>query len=488
MSLALALNAARSSLLTTAKQLAVSSRNIAGADDATYTRKSTAPVTNADGSVYASAVTRATNSALLNRLSVVTSGVQSQQAILDGLTRLQETIGDTTDTTSPAAQLGALTSALQALANAPSNTSLAQAVVTAAQGLAGSLNSATATVTSVRSQADADIATSVSKVNDLLSQFQQLNTQIMRGTSMGEDVTDAMDDRDAVITQLSEQMGITVVYRDNNDIALYTDSGVTLFDKSARSVTFQASQTLTPGTTGNAVYVDGVPVTGANAAMPLQSGKLVGLTQLRDTIAPTYQAQLDEMARGLVEAFAETDQSGGGGAALAGLFTWSGGPAVPASGTAVAGIAGSLTVNAAVDPSKGGSTALIRDGGINGAAYQYNATGAVGYSTHLQDLVDGMSASRAFDSSAAIGTATSLSAFATASVSWLSAARSTASTAVDYQNTLLSRASEALSNATGVNMDDEYALQLQLEQSYQASSKLVGIVTQMYDALLQAVG
>jgi len=52
-SLALALNAARSSLLTTAKQLAVSSRNIAGADDATYTRKSTAPVTNADGSVYA---------------------------------------------------------------------------------------------------------------------------------------------------------------------------------------------------------------------------------------------------------------------------------------------------------------------------------------------------------------------------------------------------------------------------------------------------
>ena len=229
-----------------------------------------------------------------------------------------------------------------------------------------------------------------------------------------------------------------------------------------------------------------MPVTGANAAMPLQSGKIVGLTQLRDTIAPTYQAQLDEMARGLVDAFSETDQSGGGGPALAGLFTWSGGPAVPSSG--VNGIAGSLSVNAAVDPSRGGSTARLRDGGVNGASYAYNTTGAVSYSTRLQDLVDGMGATRSFAVGAGLGGSASLTAFSTASVSWLSAARSTASTAVDYQNTLLSRASEALSNATGVNMDDEYALQLQLEQSYQASSKLVGVVNQMYDALLQVVG
>lgn len=486
MSLALALNSARSSLLATAKQLAVSGRNIAGANDASYTRKSSAAVTSADGSVYASPVARATDNALFNRLSTVTSGLQTQQAVLDGLNRLQETIGDTTDTTSPAAKLGALTSALQALANAPSDASLAQAAITAAQGVVTSLNSATATVTSVRSQADADVATSVGNVNDLLARFQALNTQIVRGTTMGDDVTDAMDDRDAVISQLSQEMGVSVVHRDNNDIALYTDSGVTLFDKAPRTVTFQASQTLTASSTGAAVYVDGVPVTGANAAMPLQSGKIVGLTQLRDTVAPTYQAQLDEMARGLIDAFSETDQSGGGGPALAGLFTWSGGPVVPSSG--VPGIAGSITVNAAVDPSKGGSTARLRDGGVNGASYAYNTTGAVSYSTRLQDLVDGMGATRSFAVGAGLGGSASLTAFSTASVSWLSAARSTASTAVDYQNTLLSRASEALSNATGVNMDDEYALQLQLEQSYQASSKLVGVVNQMYDALLQVVG
>lgn len=488
MSLALAFNTARSSLLTTAKQLAVSSRNISGASDPSYTRKSANAVTGADGSVHVNAITRATNSALFARVSAATSSAQGQQAILDGLTRLQETVGDTQDPTSPSAQLGALTSALQSLANSPSDASLATAVVTAAQGVAKTLNDASTTVTQVRSDADADIATAVSKVNDLLTQFTSLNNQVVNGTNLGQDMTDAMDQRDSVISQLGELMGVTVVQRDNNDLALYTDSGVTLFDKTPRSVTFTPSNTLTPGATGNAVYVDGVPVTGSDATMPLQNGKIVGLAQLRDDIAPTYQTQLDEIGRGLVEAFSEADQSGGGGPALAGLFTWSGGPAVPASGSAVAGIAASLKVNPTVDPSRGGSTALLRDGGINGSDYEYNTTGAVSYSSRLQNLVDGMTATRPFDAASGITAASSLTSFSTASVSWLETARSTTSTAVDYQNTLLSRATEAYSNATGVNMDDEYALQLQLEQSYAATSKLVGVIKDMYDSLMQVVG
>ena len=46
-------------------------------------------------------------------------------------------------------------------------------------------------------------------------------------------------------------------------MAVFTDSGVTLFDvKSARAVTFDRTLLYSPGTTGNAVYVDGVPIAG----------------------------------------------------------------------------------------------------------------------------------------------------------------------------------------------------------------------------------
>lgn len=485
MTLASALNAARSSLLTTAKQLAVSGSNIAGADDATYTRKIIQPVTSADGAVTTLTVTRATDLPLFYRLLDSNSSTSTQQALLDGLDQLQTTIGDTADNASPAAKISALLSAITAQANAPSDTGLAQGTLTAAQDLASALNQATDTVTSVRTSADQAMATSVAKINDLLSQFATINTAVLKGSATGSDVTDLLDQRDALLGKISAEIGISVVQRDNNDIAIYTDSGVTLFDKTARSVTFQSSTTLTAGSTGNAVYVDGVPVTGANASMPISGGALAGLAQLRDTIAPTYQAQLDEMARGLVSAFVESDQSGGGGSDLAGLFTWSGGPAVPATYTA--GLAGSLSVNAAVDPSEGGSLSKLRDGGINGSDYVYNDASAASFSERLSGLATAMTGTMTFDSSAGLESGASLSDFATASVSWLSGERKSASDAVDYQSALQSRTSDALSNSVGVNVDNEYALQLQLEQSYQASSKLISIVNSMFQTLLDAV-
>ena len=55
------------------------------------------------------------------------------------------------------------------------------------------------------------------------------------------------------------------------------------------------------------------------------SGRLIGLAAVRDTYAVTYQNQLDEIARGLIEAFAESDQSASPSLPDApGLFTYPG--------------------------------------------------------------------------------------------------------------------------------------------------------------------
>ena len=487
MSLIVALNTARSSLANTAKQLAVSGRNITGANDPNYTRKSADTVTSADGGAHIISIARATDSGIFARVLGAKSSTTARQAVLDGLERLQDTVGDTDAGTSPAARIAALSQALQTAANSPSDRSLAQAAVTAAQAAASTLNSATATVTSIRTDADTAMAASVAKINDLLAKFTDLNAAVVRGTFTGDDVTDLQDQRDGVLGQLSQEIGISTVQRPNNDIAIFTDGGVPLFDKQARTVSFQTSTSLPAGTTGNAVIVDGVPVTGDNATMPLISGKLAGLATLRDDVTVSYQNQLDEMARGLIEATAESDQSGGGGADKAGLFTYSGGPAIPATGTLVPGLAGLIKVTAAVDPAQGGSLDKVRDGGINGANYSYNLSAAVGFSDRLQGLVDALDAPRTFDTIAGLESGQPLTDFSVQSVSWLENLRKTTSADVDYQNTLLSRTSDALANVSGVNVDDEYAKQLQLEQSYQASSKLINVVQQMFDSLLAAM-
>jgi len=316
-----------------------------------------------------------------------------------------------------------------------------------------------------------------------------VNRAIVIGTRQGGDVTDFLDQRDQILRGLSEQVGIRTVTRSDNDMAIYTDSGVTLFDVRPRTVTFDRTLIYTPGTTGNAVYVDSVPITGASGPMLARSGALVGLASIRDNVATTYQSQLDEIARGLIEAFAESDQSASPTLPDApGLFTYPGAPTMPAPGTVLTGLAGSIRVAAAVDPAQGGDASLLRDGGIAGnPAYVYNTAGGAGFSDRLHALADALSATRAFDPTAQVAPSASIAAYSSSSVAWLQAARQSASNSADYKDTVLQRSTEALSKETGVNLDEEMTNMLELERSYQASSRLISTIDSMLDTLLQAV-
>lgn len=490
MSLTAALDSARASLMASGIQSSTISRNIAGASAAGYSRK-IAVLDNLPGAgVYVAAIQRAASSGLYNNVLIATSGSAKQNAILDGLQKISaSTVDDPELGQSPAAQLNKLKQALQQYANAPDNTTLAQAAVTSAKDMATALNQATKTVQTVRQGADADMATSVGNINQLLTQFDKVNTAIVKGTIAGDDVTDYLDQRDNIVSKMSQEVGVSMTLRANGDAALYTDSGVVLFDKTARSVSFAATNIYTPGTTGNAVYIDGVPVTGANSVMPIKTGKLAGLAQLRDNATVTYQSQLDEVARGLVESFKEVDQSGAALPDRPGLFTYPGSPAMPASATVSVGLAGSISVAASVDPAQGGNPNLLRDGAISGnVAYRYNTTGNAGYSTRLQQLIGNMDASQPFDASTQGKPTGSLIDFAASSTSWIENQRKAADDNATYQNTLLDRSSAALSNVSGVNMDDEMSLMLQVERTYSASSKIISTVDQMLQSLLAAVG
>ncbi|WP_256805842.1 flagellar hook-associated protein FlgK [Bradyrhizobium sp. Bra64] len=490
MNLTAALESARSSLMASGIQSSVISRNIAGASSTGYSRK-IAVLDNLPGTgVYVAGIQRAASSGLYNNVLIATSSSAKQSAIHDGLQKIASaTVDDPELDQSPTAQLNALKQALQQYANAPDNTTLAQAAVASAKDMATALNQATQTVQSVREGADADMKTSVQNINRLLSQFQSVNTAIVKGTISGDDVTDYLDQRDSIVSQLSQELGVTMSIRTNGDAALYTDSGVVLFDKTARTVSFAPTNAYTAGTTGNAVYIDGVPVTGANSVMPLKSGKLAGLAQLRDQDAVTYQSQLDEIARGLINTFKESDQSGAALPDVPGLFTYPGAPAMPASATVSVGLAGTISVAASVDPALGGNPDLLRDGAISGnAAYQYNTAGNGGYSTRLQQLIGDMDASQPFDATTQGKPSGSLIDFASSSTSWIENQRKAADDNVTYQNTLLDRSTAALSNVSGVNMDDEMSLMLQVERTYSASSKIISTVDEMLQSLLAAVG
>lgn len=488
MSLSLSLNTALSGLSTTAEQTAVISRNVARSGDSTASRKSANVVTVPGSGVRVASITRAANAGLLEKLLSAKSVASSQNAVLGALNQLSETINDPELDASPAALISKLSDALQRFSEAPQDVTAARSAVAAASDLAIGLNTATQVVQKARADADADMADGVSQLNTLLGRFETLNRQIVEGTRRNADVTDQLDQRDQLLRDIADKVGIRTVTRSDNDLAIYTDSGITLFDVTPRSVTFQKTQSFGASTVGNPIYIDGVPITGTSGTMLARSGSLVGLANVRDNVTVTYQSQLDEIARGLITAFAESDQSPTPTLPNAtGLFSYSGSPAVPASGAVVAGLAGTIRVAANADPTQGGNANLLRDGGIAGAAYVYNTSGAAAFTARLQALGDALTATQAFDPSSQVAPSASVTGYATSSASWLEDARKAATDRNDYQSTLVQRASDALSKDTGINLDEEMTDMLALERSYQASSRLITTIDSMLDTLMQAV-
>lgn len=481
MSLTRSLDVARSHLSSTAEYMQQVSRNVARANEPFATRKISQYVTSGSGSVYLAVASRSEDKMLFAKALSSISAAARDKEVMSSLDQMNDAVGNPDDQSSPAALIQKLENALQSYTAGSHNVSRQAEALTAARDLATRLNVATTGTQSARTQADKDMSNAIGKVNDLLSQFKTLNDDITRGTITGRDVTDQADSRDRIVNELAEQFGLRAETRENSDMVLILENGVVLFDKTARSVSFTPTGAFDASVTGNAVFVDGVPVTGPNAVVPLATGRIAGLTKVRDVTAVQYQKQLDEIARGLIQTFSETGPTGLS-PQLAGLFTNGALNTVPAIGAASVGVAGRITVNALVDPNKGGVADRLRDG----IAYTYNPGTGAGYTDRLNTLISEMSATRAFDPTAGVDASASILQFSSSSDGWLSAERQRTGASYEYTSVMYERASDALVKATGVNVEEEYLVMLELERSYQASSKLIATVDKMFEALLAA--
>jgi flagellar hook-associated protein 1 FlgK len=490
MSLTTSFDTARSGLSLSTGQIAVTSRNIARAGVDGASRKIANATTLPGQGARLAAITRATDAALLDKMLIAASTAAQKSAAATGFDRLGAVLGDMSDETSPASLMGKLRDALQIFSDNPGDAVRGQTAVAVAKDLARALNDGARSVQSFRAEADGKIAGAVDRLNGLLTEFGALNNAVAQGARAGQDITDALDDRDGVLKNIAEIIGVRTISGPDGRMAIFTDSGVTLFAETPRAVTFTSTPVYAATTSGAAVFVDGVAVTDPGSGMPVSSGEIAGLAALRDTQAVTYQNQLDEIARSLIVLFAEKDVSATPtGPDAPGLFTYSGAPAMPASAL-TPGLAASIAVAARADPAQGGDVFRLRDGGISNPgnpAYVSNPSGLTGYSDLLIALFDGFSALATFDPAAQAGTSASPLDFASSSTAWLQEARRAATLADEQSQTRFQRAKEAHSNKAGVNLDDEMARLLEFERSYQASAKLLSAIDAMYGALFDSL-
>lgn len=171
------------------------------------------------------------------------------------------------------------------------------------------------------------------------------------------------------------------------------------------------------------------------------------------------------------------------GSAELSLFTDNGRPytgAISATGSQITGLAGRLTVNNALvaDPSK-----LVL----------YSASTAAGDTTRSDFILSQLSTAK-FQYSPASGVGSPSAPFNGTLLSYMQqftsaqgAAADAAAQLADGQNVVLNTLQEKMSSTSGVNIDEEMAHLLSLQNAYSANARVMSTVNEMYKTLMQAM-
>ena len=422
-------------------------------------------------------ITRIVDRGLLAERRLAEAAMGQDSALASALARLEAAIGTPDDPSGLPGRVAALEAALATAAGDPSSTQNLEQVLFRLQDLAGALNDDQAKIQSMRQEADADIAAQVDTLNAALQQVEQLNGDIAAARTQGMDPSALIDQRQAVIDRISGIVPIKEIDRGSDRVALMTESGAMLLDGSAVEIGFTPAGAMAPGWTfGNGslsgLTLNGEPASLSNGVGRLDGGSLGAAFALRDEVLPEAQAELDAIARDLIERLQDPAIDPSLALGDAGLLTDGGAAFDPLNET---GLAGRIEVNAAIDPAAGGQLSLIRDGVVAVAA------GAVGDASQIERWIAGLAEARTLSTG---GTATSVSGHAIAYSSAISMDRVRADESAAYA-TARWEAVRGAELANGVDTDQEMQLLIQIETAYAANAKVVEAADQMLRRLME---
>ena len=301
--------------------LDVVSRNVSNAQVPGYTAK-TAPleslvVGDINAGVRTLSITRNVSQALLRQLQSASSANQQAATQNTFLQSFQSNFGQPGNTTNLAAQVGNLQNAISALTVSPDDPTAQAQAITVAQNLTQQFNMVAQNIGQVRQQADSAIGTSVNNVNTALNQIYTLNQQIVQLSARGESTADLEDQRDNQVNAIAKEMGITTNIQGNGALYVYTTNGTTLLDSTfaanSSPVQFTSTPIIAPGAAyyppPSSVYsgVSGIKVGGVDITPTITTGNIAGDLNVRDTILPATQSQLDELAAKVTTLFNRND-------------------------------------------------------------------------------------------------------------------------------------------------------------------------------------
>ncbi len=316
--LTLALETARSGLLTNQAALNVVANNVSNANTEGYSRQDpqfeSRTVAGVGAGVELSRIARNVDEGLRRNIREEMGALHAMDVQGSYFSRLQDLFGRPEDNSSLSHILAEFSGATRSLAVNPQDALAQREVVRWGQETAIKFNRMSGSIQDLRLEADQRIGQAVDEINGLLNNIAQLNNDIGRNGRVGLETNDLRDQRDLALERLSGFMDIRTYTGGGGEVVVLTADGQKLADNHATPVSHVTASFLDAGATHaegdlNGIYV-GAAIPENDITNTLRSGELYGLVQMRDTILPNLQSQIDELGAELRDAVNQVHNRG----------------------------------------------------------------------------------------------------------------------------------------------------------------------------------
>ncbi len=233
----------------------------------------------------------------------------------DGLMQVEEVFGEINDH-SLASVMDEFFNAWQDLANDADSMTARINLVERSETLANTFNSTANGLNTIRETLNIELKNIMDQINEYATQIADLNSQISRSYTRGQDPNTLLDQRDVLINNLSEIAGIRVEEQSTGKVNVYLGQDILVEDDRTRELKWEPDSDRGKAG-GDMVFIDN------GSTVNITGGTAYGKIEVRDSIVPDAMGELDEVANFIMNRVNELHVQGIAKDGTTGNYFWS---------------------------------------------------------------------------------------------------------------------------------------------------------------------
>jgi flagellar hook-associated protein 1 FlgK len=468
MSIGSILNTARNAMNVHQTAIQIASQNVSNVETPGYSRQRAEltastpqvfPYGSVGTGVTIATVSRARDAVLDTTYRDHAGASAGADTTNQALSQIQTIFNEPSDTGLSSA-LDKFWSAWSDLASNPTNSAAKSVVVESGRTVAATLNQFASQLDQLDQNNREAMNADVGQVNAISKQIADLNVQIVSAESGNQPANDLRDKRDLLLDKLSQLTGGEAVERSNGGVAYYLGGRMLVDGAVQNDIVMNDGQPPTVGFRGAAPVIDSI------------GGSLGAAIDVSASQIPTVMTKLDALAKGLVQTVNGIHSTG---------TVYSGTPPVGASAGNFFAVA---TPASASDPLLTARGIRLDPTLTSATVAASNATGPGDNSVALALSQLNTSKVTFTDASGNTLGTSSMTGFFTDTVGAVATAAQHAEDVSTAEQTLASNADTRRQSVSGVSTDEELISIIQHQQAYQAAARIVSVVNDMTDTLV----